>query len=145
MYVCMYVFRWHTGCLIRQDPKWIPEVPQKTHLCVPTSDLRFGLTGFVQSDKSQSNVERARKTLAYAICTELSHTQLCNFQNNQKTVNFVKVPESPTVHSSSNPDSGFKLNRGVNKFSRYMESRFAGFWNNQASKFKAKMWYYLET
>ena len=67
--------RWHKGW-IRGDAKWIPEVPQKTHLCAPTRDHRFGRTGFDQSNNSQSNVERTWKTLAYAICTEMSHTQL---------------------------------------------------------------------
>ena len=67
--------RWHKGW-IRGGAKWIPDVPQKTHLWVPTSDHRFGRTAFDQSNNSQSNVERTWKTLAYAICTEMSHTQL---------------------------------------------------------------------
>ena len=54
--------RWHKGW-IRGDAKWIPEVPQKTHLCAPTRDHRFGRTGFDQSNNSQSNVERTWKTL----------------------------------------------------------------------------------
>ena len=67
--------RWHK-VWIRGDAKWILEVPQKTHLCVRTRDHRFGRTAFDQSNNSQSNVERTWKTLAYAICTEMSHTQL---------------------------------------------------------------------
>ena len=48
----------------------------KTHLCAPTRDHRFGRTAFDQSNNSESNVERTWKTLAYAICTEMSLTQL---------------------------------------------------------------------
>ena len=68
----------------------------------------------------------------------LSHTQLCNFQNNRKTLNFVKVPKSTIIHSSSNSESGFELNRGVNKFSRYMGSRFVKFLELQGIKFQGQ-------
>ena len=79
--------RWHKGW-IRGDAKWIPEVPQKTHLCAPTRDHRFGRTAFDQSNNSQSNVERTWKTLASAICTEISRTQLS--QKLQKSLPYLQ-------------------------------------------------------